>query len=155
MTMKAKTDIDALVERYYEADLSEQEEQTLVALLFGPYAEDKRYDEHRAVLSFTIVGQRYTREQKANAKSRTFSLVGYRPVLSAVASIAACVVLVMSFGWFRSDDDDSYFMVRHGQVCYSSSDLAEKEMKLALSSVLEDCPSIQDQLSNVFADFEE
>lgn len=154
MTMKAETNIDALVERYYEADLSEQEEQTLVALLFGPYAEDKRYDEHRAVLSFSVVGQRYAREQKTKAKSRIFDLVDYKPILGAVASIAACVVLVMNFGWFRTDDD-SYFMVRHGQVCYSSSDLAEQEMKLALSSVLEDCPSIQDQLSNVFADFEE
>lgn len=151
--MKAETNIDALVERYYEADLSEQEEQTLVALLFGPYAEDKRYDEHRAVLSFSIVGQRCIREQKA--KTRTFSMVGYKPILSSVASIAACIVLVMNLGWFRSTDDDNYFMVRHGQERYTSSVMAEKEMRLALANVLEDCPSIQDQLSIVFVDFEE
>lgn len=151
--MSTISDIDALIERYYDADLSEQEEQTLMALLFGPYADDHRYDEHRAVMSFTTMGKRQSRQQKTANNSRTFSLVSYKYALGTVASVAACIVLALNVGLFPKANQDDYIMVRHGDKYFTSAEMAESEMKIAMVNVLESCPSVEDELANIFADF--
>lgn len=152
--MSTLSNIDELIERYYDASLSEQEEQTLIALLFGPYADDKRYDEHRATLSFLLMGKRLHLSPNRTSTPRMFHIRNYKPVLGAVASIAACFIIVLNIGLFTKSNQDDYIMVRHGEKYYTSTEMAESEMKLALASVLEDCPSIEEELGNIFADFE-
>lgn len=152
--MSTHSNIDELIERYYDASISEQEEQTLIALLFGPYADNQRYDEHRAALSFTLMGKRLLNEKKRTESARTFHIYNYKSTLGAVASIAACLIIVLNIGLFTKSNQDDYIMVRHGEKYYTSTEMAESEMKLALANVLEDCPSIEEELGNIFADFE-
>lgn len=152
--MSRLSDIDSLIEGYYDASLSEQEEQTLIALLFGQYADDKRYDAHRATLSFSIMGRRLKSHKVSAAHPRTFRISNYKRLIGTAASIAASVIVVLNIAFFSRANQDDCIMVRHGDKFYSSAEMAESEMIMALANVFEDCPSVEEELSNIFAELD-
>ena len=60
MKMNSKN-LDELINRYFDAETTLEEERELQRLITGPFASDTRYDEVRAVMGFTAVGGAHAR----------------------------------------------------------------------------------------------
>ena len=69
MKMNSKN-LDELINRYFDAETTVEEERELQRLITGPYAADARYDEVRAVMGFTAVGRKLLHPLVAGSRSR-------------------------------------------------------------------------------------
>ena len=81
MKMNSKN-LDELINRYFDAETTLEEERELQRLITGPYASDARYDEVRAVMGFTAVGRKLRRKS-------------HRAIRWWQAAAAAVVVLML------------------------------------------------------------
>ena len=61
MKMNSKN-LDELINRYFDAETTLEEERELQRLITGPFASDTRYDEVRAVMGFTALGRKLHRK---------------------------------------------------------------------------------------------
>lgn len=74
-----------LIERYFDATITDAEEQQLKQFLASPHSNSQQYDEIKAVMSFLSTGKRY------NSQSKKQRIIGINRVLKW--SVAAAVVI--------------------------------------------------------------
>lgn len=131
----------SLSERYFEAELTDEEEAALMRFVASETSSDPLFgeaalalfDEVRAMMSLTTVGRMASSRQ--NQKLAVKELPTQRRLkipLSAtairwVAGIAAAAVVVFAMSrWFQTDDDDIYVASVNGEV------ITDKEKVLTL-----------------------
>ena len=87
---------DRLIERYYSGNTTIDEEKELSRFVFSE-SQNKRYDEIRAVLSYSLIGNSI----KGKIRSRQ------RVSLKTIARIAACIAIILSINilYFHSPRD--------------------------------------------------
>lgn len=74
-----------LIERYFDATITDAEEQQLKQFLASPHSNSQQYDEIKAVMGFLSTGKRY------NSQSKKQRIIGINRVLKW--SVAAAVVI--------------------------------------------------------------
>lgn len=89
-------DAEALAERYFSAEISEQEERVLRAFLLTEEGADTRFDELRATMSYLSVGR-----QLYQAPRRSHRLV----------AVAASLILALALGvtgWYATRPPETF-----------------------------------------------
>lgn len=74
-----------LIERYFDATITDAEEQQLKQFLASPHSNSQQYDEIKAVMGFLSTGKRY------NSQSKKQRIIGINRVLKW--SVAAAIVI--------------------------------------------------------------
>ena len=101
-----------LVERYFDATTTEEQEDKLRAFLTTPQADDAYFDEIKAVLGLTTVLRRRNQqisssalssssEEEQSNRARTMILRPWKPMLrwAAVAILGFSIVTAAVVGW--------------------------------------------------------
>ncbi len=138
---------DELIDRYFEAVTTEEEEILLRRFLASAEGADRRYDDVRAVMGFLVTGK-----QLRKAASP-------RPVrlrLSAWRGVAAAAVLVVGFGVatlsrFALPEADVYVAYVGGERV-TAPDAVLLQMQLSMQTVASPVgePSVEQQLTEMF-----
>lgn len=91
--------IDEMIERYFEATLSEEEETALKAFLVSPEGQAPEYDEVRAVMGYFATGRRlgsaHLPSRSLNAHSRSLSR---SKGISRIIAVAAGLAILLTLG---------------------------------------------------------
>ncbi len=151
MTKQAKHDIEnpqcrkQLIERYFNGETTDREEETLRQFLFSKCADDSRYDELRAVLAFTETGKRFSREQMRGSRKRTL------PVFIRTAACAA-ILLGMGIAYIALPKDSCVTYI-HGQK-YTDTETAVKQMRQTLDAFNSPDITIEKELGAIFSPLE-
>lgn len=91
--------IDEMIERYFEATLSEEEETALKAFLASPEGQAPEYDEVRAVMGYFATGRRlgsaHLPSRSLNAHSRSLSR---SKGISRIIAVAAGLAILLTLG---------------------------------------------------------
>lgn len=95
--------IDEIIERYFEATLSEEEETALKAFLVSPEGQAPEYDEVRAVMGFFAAGKAVNRSQSPRNRSRRLLSLskqskGLGKRITRIAAIAAGLAIIITLG---------------------------------------------------------
>lgn len=101
--------IDEMIERYFEATLSEEEETVLKAFLASPEGQAPEYDDVRAVMGYFAAGRSIeilrSRPLSQNDKihapvilSETKDLRHRSPLWRRIAAIAASLTIIVTLG---------------------------------------------------------
>ena len=101
--------IDEMIERYFEATLSEEEETALKAFLASPEGQAPEYDDVRAVMGYFATGcsveilrsRPLSQNDKIHAPvilSETKDLRHRSPLWRRVAAIAASLTIIVTLG---------------------------------------------------------
>lgn len=139
MKMNSKN-LDELINRYFDAETTLEEERELQRLITGPYATDARYDEVRAVMGFTAVGRKLRRKSHRSVR------------LWQVA--AAAVVVLMLGGIYtiqQAHPDDVCIAYVNGRKVTNPDEvvkLMQQEMQAVSSPT--DTPTPESQLKDMF-----
>ena len=116
---------EALAERYFEAQTSEEEERALAAFAATPEAAAPQFDELRAALSLAAFARRRT---AAVPKRRTF-----RPVLR-YAAVAAVACTVLAAAWMAPRPAPDCVAYIHGQRT-TNAEAVEAAMHRSLADI--------------------
>lgn len=124
-------EINILIERYFEATATAEEEAELMKLLADPATERSHaVEEARAVMGFTAVQRAVNRRTANRRPHRTARWI-------AAASVAAAVAVVALIGWHISDGSNvetAATIYAHGEVNHST-DLAMDIMAAQLGAM--------------------
>lgn len=144
---------DALIERYFEAQTTAEEEAALRRFLCSPQGRASRYDEVRAVMGFLAVGRSLHQRSAVRTARPT-------PLWHRVAGIAASVVVAVGLsvaGWHvLSADKEVYVAYVDGQkitdrdevlrlMCVSFDEVAMDEPQAEMEAQLGDMFSVMDE----------
>lgn len=88
--MTDKTTLYALIERYFDADMTPGEERELLGLLLDSDHSDPKVSEALAVMGYTRMIKKPAAQQPRRQSLRTL----WRPVMTVAASVAVIAVLV-------------------------------------------------------------
>ena len=86
---------EAMAERYFQAETTEEEEAQLRRFLCSSQAQDSRFDEIRATVSF-LHASNARNLHVSRPKSRPYVKHPYRAV-----AVAACLCIAVLFGWYQ------------------------------------------------------
>ena len=93
---------EELAERYYQAETSEEEEAQLRKFLCSDAANDPRFDEIRAVMSYLHVASPLPLQRRGESSGFVSpSLGGVRGGFRLVLAIAACLCVAFFLGWYQ------------------------------------------------------
>ena len=134
--------IDEIIERYFEATLSEEEETALKAFLVSPEGQAPEYDEVRAVMGYFATG-RVVRQ----ANQRRLSI---RPWMK-VAAVAACMALIFTLGVNLYNKDNVCVSFVGGQKV-TDKEIVMNDVDNILSDLLADRVDMEEQLVNIFGE---
>ena len=131
--------IDELIERYFEATLSEEEESALKAFLASPEGQAPEYDEVRAVMGYFAVGRSRRFGSFGRLRNRT------RRLIAVAASLAILVTLGVN-------------LYNKSNICVSIVDgkrVTDKEVVMndvdnILADLLSNRTGMEEQLSDFF-----
>ena len=147
--------IDEMIERYFEATLSEDEETALKAFLASPEGQAPEYDEIRAVMGYFAAGRRFGSAHRpfrslSLSKGRWFGSFGKlrnrtRRLIAVAASLAILVTLGVN-------------LYNKSNICVSIVDgkkITDKEVVMndvdnILADLLSDRTGMEEQLSDIF-----
>ena len=142
--------IDEMIERYFEATLSEEEEAALKAFLASPEGQGPEYDEVRAVMGYFATGRRFGSAHRPfrsmSPLSRSLSLSkGTRRLIAIAASLAIIVTLGVN-------------LYNKSNICVSFVDgkkVTDKEVVMndvdnILADLLSDRTGVEEQLNEFF-----
>lgn len=139
------TEWKALVERYFEADTSKEEEAELRSFLTLPEATGKEFDEARAVLSFLAVGR-----ELSEKKSATVSLRSHRRIWNIAASLL--IGLAIGCSWLVTHQRNNQCIAYiHGEKI-TNSEIVLQQMKLSFQEIQVDSEKldVKNQLNEIF-----
>lgn len=109
--MKA-TETDILIQRYFDATATTDEEKRLRAILADPATErTQAVEEARAVMGYTAITRAVSRPRRSSRR------------WVAAASVAASVAIVALIGWHSlsaADDDSTAVIYANGRVIHST-----------------------------------
>jgi hypothetical protein len=137
--------IDEMIERYFEATLSEEEETALKAFMASPEGQAPEYDEVRAVMGYFATGRSLNLSKGrwpgsfGRLRNRT------RRLIAVAASLAILVTLGVN-------------LYNKSNICVSIVDgkrITDKEVVMndvdnILADVLSDRTGMEEQLSDIF-----
>ena len=129
--------IDEMIERYFEATLTEEEETALKAFLASPVGQAPEYDEVRAVMGYFATGRRFGSFGKLRNRTRR--------LIAVAASLAILVTLGVN-------------LYNKSNICVSIVDgkrVTDKEVVMndvdnILADLLSDRTGMEEQLSDIF-----
>ena len=118
-----------LVERYFEATTTEEQEDELRAFLTTPQADDAYFDEIKAVLGLTTVLRRRKQQTSSSAlfssseeeqsnRARTMILRPRKPMLrwAAVVIFGFSIVTAAVVGWKATNSDECIAYINGKEV---------------------------------------
>ena len=128
--------IDDIIERYFEATLSEEEETSLKAFLASPEGQGPEYDEVRAVMGYFATGRVVRQTRRPRLTNR---------IIAVAASLA--ILLTLGINIYNKQN-----------VCVSFVDgmkVTDKEVVMndvdnILADLLSDRTDMEEQLSDFF-----
>ena len=131
--------IDEIIERYFEATLSEEEEAALKAFLASPEGQGPKYDEVRAVMGYFAAGRSRRFGSFGKLRNRT------RRLIAVAASLAILVTLGVN-------------IYNKSNICVSFVDgkkVTDKEVVMndvdnILADLLSDRTGVEEQLNEFF-----
>ena len=131
--------IDEMIERYFEATLTEEEETALKAFLASPEGQAPEYDEVRAVMGYFATGRRFGSFGKFRNRTRR--------LIAVAASLAILVALGVN-------------LYNKSNICVSIVDgkrVTDKEVVMndvdnILADLLSDTTAMEEQLSDIFGE---
>ena len=131
--------IDEIIERYFEATLSEEEEAALKAFLASPEGQGPEYDEVRAVMGYFATGRSRRFGSFGKLRNRTRRLI----------AVAASLVILVTLG---------VNIYNKSNICVSFVDgkkVTDKEVVMndvdnILADLLSDRISMEEQLNEFF-----
>ena len=142
--------IDEMIERYFEATLSEEEETALKAFLVSPEGQAPEYDEVRAVMGYFATGRRlgsaHLPSRSLNAHSRSLSR---SKGISRIIAVAAGLAILLTLG---------VNIYNKQNICVSFVDgkkVTDKEVVMndvdnILADLLSDRTGVEEQLNDFF-----
>ena len=134
---------DRLIERYYSGNTTIDEEKELSRFVFSE-SQNKRYDEIRAVLSYSLIGNSI----KGKIQSRQ------RVALKMIARIAACIAIILSINilYFHSPRDICVTYI-YGKK-YTDTETVIEQMKHTVSQFDPTDITVEKELSSIFRPLE-
>lgn len=144
----SQEDWDDIIERYFEADTSEDEERLLLRFLATPQANDIRFNEIKAVMGFAAVGKKIHEERSRKSRKKIFSINRNRWIAAAVIG---CIFT--SVGWKIVDYNQNVCVAYVGGEKITNPNLVMMQMKQSLHSLdLEESKgTIDNQLNDIFS----
>ena len=156
--------IDEMIERYFEATLSEEEETALKAFLASPEGQAPEYDEVRAVMGFFAAG-RVVRQAHQPGKrahqpsSRSLSLskgskgwwfdrLTNRPWMK-VAAIAASLTIIITLGVSLYNKENICVSFVDGKKV-TDKEVVMNDVDNILADLLSDRTGMEEQLNEFF-----
>ncbi len=129
--------IDEMIERYFEATLSEEEETALKAFLASPEGQAPEYDEVRAVMGYFAAG-RVVRQARQPSR-----------LTNRIVAIAASLAIIVTLG---------VNIYNKTNICVSFVDgkkVTDKEVVMndvdnILADLLSDRTGVEEQLNDFF-----
>ncbi len=155
--------IDEMIERYFEATLSEEEETALKAFLASPEGQAPEYDEVRAVMGFfaagRVVRQAHQPSQRAHqpdrslswskgSKGRWFDRLTNR-LWMKVAAIAASLALIVTLGVSLYNKDNFCVSFVDGKKV-TDKEVVMNDVDNILADLLSDRTGVEEQLNEFF-----
>lgn len=138
-----------LVERYFEATTTEEQEDKLRAFLTTPQADDAYFDEIKAVLGLTTVLRRRNQhissstlsssnEKEKSKRARTMILRPRKPMLrwAAVAILGFSIVTAAVVGWKATNSDECIAYINGKEVTNPQEVL--QQMQKTMTETLQD-----------------
>lgn len=142
---------DEMIDRYYEGLTTSEEEQELRTFLFSREAADPRYEEHRAVMSYTAMGQKYggaTSTPHSAMTSRSSAKLSTRWMAAAIATI----LLVTGVSLYISHSrNEVYVAYVYGQK-YTSPEIVSEQMQQSFHNVSVPETNIEKELGDMFGE---
>lgn len=144
---------DALIERYFDALTSPEEEAALRRFLTSPEAAAPKYDEVRAVMGFLAVGRRVHAPAAAAAEPRHGKrrLALRLRVAAAAAAVAAIGLgVALTAPWTDGNDDACVAYVGGKRVTDTEAVMTQMRQSMADVARPDDEPTIEQQLGDMF-----
>lgn len=140
-----------LSERYFEAETTDEEEEMLKSFLLSEAGRDSDFDELRAVMGFVAVGR------KVNRKDASVYRHFFGRTAAVYAAAAACVLFILMLVPFRAAEPEEICVAYISGEKITNVDKVMLEMRASWLNVQsdKDIPTIEQQLSGMFATMEE
>lgn len=149
--------IDEIIERYFEATLSEEEEAALKAFLVSPEGQAPEYDEVRAVMGFFAAGRVIrqvhqpvlgTDEPEALSRSSALSLSrGWK--WARITAFAASLALIVTLGVSLYNKENICVSFVDGKKV-TDKEVVMNDVDNILADLLSDRTGVEEQLNEFF-----
>ena len=156
--------IDRIIERYFEADLSEAEEADLKAFLASEAGQAPEYDEVRAVMGYFAVGRSVkvssgedssgslrSAPYPGKCSSEESSARGKFVRWSRVVAVAASLAMIVTLGVSLYNKDNVCVSIVEGRKV-TDKEVVMNDVDNILSDLLADRVDMEEQLSNIFGE---
>ena len=156
--------IDRIIERYFEADLSEAEEAALKAFLASEAGQAPEYDEVRAVMGYFAVGRSVMAPSGRRLFRRAFTRIGRGAQRAGgvfargvfvrwprVVAIAASLAIIVTLGVNIYNKDNVCVSIVEGRKV-TDKEVVMNDVDNILSDLLADRVDMEEQLSNIFGE---
>lgn len=130
-----------LVERYFEAETTDAEEEALIRFLATPASQGKEFDELRAVMGFAATGRAlYNRQRSRGVRFRYYA-----------AAAAIMGVMALTTVWQMAERTNVCVAYINGERC-TDKEIVFSEAIKSIGKVRHDLPqeTVQEQLSDIF-----
>lgn len=145
-----------LMERYFEAETSEQEEKVLKQFITSPAGASVQFNELRAVMGLAAFGKQMKHGQSQNLVSKHRNR-SYRTVTLLRWSVAAvlCIAFGVSLSVYNFRQENQCIAYIHGQkITDSQQVIAAMHCSLADVGAPTETPSVETQLNDIFQTIE-
>ena len=144
--------IDEIIERYFEATLSEEEETALKAFLASPEGQAPEYDEVRAVMGFFAAGRSLSNSNRSRrllslskqSKGRWFC----KPI-NRIAAIAAGLAIIITLGVSQYNKNNICVSFVDGKKI-TDREVVMNDVDNILADLLSDRTDMEEQLNEFF-----
>lgn len=149
--------IDEMIERYFEATLSEEEETALKAFLASPEGQAPEYDEVRAVMGFFAAGRVVRQAHQPSSRSLSlskgpkgwwFGRLAIRPWMK-VAAIAASLTIIITLGVSLYNKENICVSFVDGKKV-TDREVVMNDVDNILADLLSDRTGVEEQLNEFF-----
>ena len=143
---------DEMIDRYYEGLTTSEEEQELRTFLFSREAADPRYEEHRAVMSYTAMGQRYEGATSIpySAPTARYAIKPFTRWMAAAAVITILLVTGISL-YINHSRNEVYVAYVYGRK-YTSPEIVSEQMQQSFHNVSVPETHIEKELGDMFGE---
>ncbi len=142
--------IDEMIERYFEATISEEEETALKAFLASPEGQAPEYDEVRAVMGFFAAGRAV---RQAHQPGRSLSLSKGEAkdlkVWRRIAAIAASLTIIITLGVSLYNKENICVSFVDGKKV-TDKEVVMNDVDNILADLLSDRIGMEEQLNEFF-----
>lgn len=134
-----------LIERYFEATITDDEEQQLKQFLASPHSNSPQYDEIKAVMGFLSIGKRYNNQPK---KRHT---IGINRVLRWSVAAAVAIGIIGTAAIQLNNDNDICIAYINGKK-YTDEAIVLAQMQSTMQQINKGIEehSLEHQLGNMF-----